>query len=64
MRHGADRRTRPPGVLTTGKKEAASSEEALRVYPIGIKVRREFADIHGRRKVFLGEVYDFSDLSW
>ena len=26
------------------------------------KVRRELADIRGRRKVFLGEVHDFSDL--
>ena len=28
------------------------------------KVGKQFADIRGRRKVFLGEVYDFSDPCW
>ena len=28
------------------------------------KVRKELADVRGRRKVFLGEVYDFSDRYW
>ena len=28
------------------------------------KVRKELADVRGRRKVFLGEVYDFSDPCW
>ena len=28
------------------------------------KVRKEWADVRGRRKVFLGEVYDFSDPCW
>ena len=28
------------------------------------KVRKELADVRGQRKVFLGEVYDFSDTYW
>ena len=28
------------------------------------KVRNEWADVRGRRKVFLGEIYDFSDPYW
>ena len=28
------------------------------------KVRKEWADVRGRRKVFLGEVYDSSDPYW
>ena len=61
--HGACHRTRPPGV-PKGEREAASREEALKAYPIGTKVRREFADIRGRRRVFVGEVYDFSNPCW
>ena len=34
----------------------------LKAHPKDTKVRRELADIRGRRKVFLGEVHDFSDL--
>ena len=62
--YGADHRTRPPGVPTRGEREAVSREEALKAFPIGTKVRREFADIRGRRKVFVGEVYDFSNPYW
>ena len=39
LEHGADRRTRPPGVPTRGDREAGSREEALRAYPIGTNVR-------------------------
>ena len=49
---------------TTGKREAVSREEALKAFPIGTKVRREVADIRSRRKVFVGEVYDFSNPYW
>ena len=35
--------------------------EWFKEYPKEIKVKKELADIHGRIKVFLGEVYDFSD---
>lgn len=42
-----------------GEREAVSREEvhkAYPIYPIGTKIRREFAGIRGRRKVFVGEV--------
>ena len=59
--HGADHQTRRPGVPARGEREAAPRKEALKAYPIGTKVRREFADIRGRRKVCVEEVYDFSN---
>ena len=34
---------------------------AFKTHPKETKVRKELADIRGRRKVFLGEVYDISD---
>ena len=61
---GGNHRTRPPGVPTRGKKETTSREEALRAVPMGTKVRREFADFRGQRKVSKGDVYDFSDPCW
>ena len=36
----------------------------MKAHPKKTKVRRKSADIYGRRKVFLREVYDFSDLYW
>ena len=33
-------------------------------HPNETKVRKELADIRGRRKVFLREVHDFIDLYW
>ena len=62
--HGADHRARPPGMPTREEKPAASREVALKAFPIGTKVRREFADIRGKRRVFVGKVYDFSDPYW
>lgn len=64
LHHEAHRRTRPPGVPARGEREAASREEAIMAYPIGTKVRKEFADIRGQKKVLLGKVYDFSDPYW
>ena len=37
---------------------------AFKIPPKETELRRELADIHGRRKVFLGEVYDSSDPYW
>ena len=31
---------------------------------IDTKVRKELADVRGRRNVFLGKVYDFNDPYW
>ena len=62
--HGADHRARPPGVPTRGERETVSREEALKACPIRTKVRREFADIRGRRRGFVGEMYDISDPYW
>ena len=49
---------------TRGEREAASRKEVLKAYPIGTKVRREFADIRGRRRVSVGELYDSSNPYW
>ena len=49
---------------TREEKAAPSREVALKAFPIGTKVRREFADIRGKRRVFVGKVYDFSDPYW
>ena len=59
-----DHRARLPGVPTRGERDAAFREEALRAFLIGTKVRREFADNRGRRRVFVGEVYDFCNPCW
>ena len=59
--YGADRRTRPPGVPSRGERDAAFREKALKAHSIGTKIGRQFADIRGRRRVFMGEVYDFSN---
>lgn len=47
-----------------GEREMASREEALKAFPIGTQIRREFADIRGRRKAFVGEVYNFKNPPW
>ena len=61
--HGADRRLRPSGVPTRGERDAAS-RAPFKAHPEVTKVRREFADIRGRRRVFLGEAHDFSYPYW
>ena len=58
--HGEDSRFRLPGVPTRGELQEAS-KGWFEAHPKETKVRREFADVRGRRKVFLREVYDFSD---
>lgn len=62
--HGPDKARRPPGIPTRGEREVASREDALRQYPLGTKVGREFADSEGNLKIFYGTVYDFCDPHW
>ena len=50
-------------VPTRGARQAAS-RVAFKPHPKEIKVRKELADIRGRRKAFSGEVYDFSYPYW
>ena len=42
----------------------ASREEALRLFPMGTTVGREFADSEGHSKVFKATVFDYSDPYW
>jgi len=59
-----DSAKRPAGEPSRGERERVSAEEALRLYPKGTLVGREFADAEGNTKVFRGKVYGFSDPYW
>ena len=48
---------------TRGELQEAS-KEWFKAHPTETKVRGELADVCGRRKVFLGEVYDFIHPCW
>ena len=63
MYRGGDGHFRLPGVPTVGELLEAS-KVAFKAHPKETKARRELADVRGRRKVFLGEVYDSSDPYW
>ena len=52
--HGPDHWARSSGTPTRGQRKAASRKEALTGYPLRPQIRREFADIRGGRKVFVG----------
>ena len=54
-------RPRPP---TRGVREVESREQALRLFPVGTRVGREFADNEGQTKVFKATVFDFCDPYW
>ena len=58
--HGGDSRFRLPGVPIGGKLQEAF-QVAFKTHPKEIKVGRELAGVRCGKKVFLGEVYDFSD---
>ena len=45
-------------------KRFPGKKRLTHMHPIGTKLRREFADIRGRRKVFVAEAYDFRDPYW
>ena len=62
--HGGVHRTRPPELPTKGEKEAAFREESLKAYPRGTNIRGAVADFRGRKKIFVGEVYDVRDPYW
>ena len=61
--HTGDSRFRPRGVSTRGELQEASNEW-FTAHPTETKVRRELADVRGRRTVLFGEVYDFNDPYW
>ena len=50
--HGADAAPRPAGPPARGRRDVASREQALQLFPIGTQIGREFADREGHLKVF------------
>ena len=50
--------------MSTRAERETTFKAEYRVHLRETKVRRELTDIRGRRKVFLVEVHDFSDLHW
>ena len=55
---------RPSGPTTRGELEVVSREEALRLFPKGTTVGREFVDSEGKSKVWIATVLDYSDPYW
>ena len=60
LHHGPGCRSCPPGIPGKREGKASSREVALKTHSIGTRVPREFADIRGRRKMYIRGVHDFS----
>ena len=62
--HGPDRRPRPAVGPSKEKRDALRTEESLRRYPVGTRVRLAFADAAGNVVERDGVIFDFQDLCW
>ena len=62
--YGADAAPRPAGPLARGRRDVASREQALQLFPIGTQIGREFADREGHLKAFRAAVFDYCDPYW
>ena len=62
--HGEEAAPRLAGPPTRGEREVASREQALRLFPIGTPVGREFVDNEGHPKTFKATVFDYCDPYW